>query len=453
MRWCSLFSRRHGTGRERGAVAILTALTLFFVIPGFAALSVDIGRYMFERQQLQNALDAGALAGAQLLPFNGQGAAETAREFARKNDPDLPEEVEINVSFGCLVHASADNPQRAARTEVISVCRQFQDATDTFVCQDNGRCYLPCVFENENDSCNAITVRAAINVPLILARLIPGNMVTNLGANLESNACRGFCGTPPHLRLVMLLDRSSTLGADEYENVQEGAISVLESDFDPELHEIALGAIPNCSPAEFDLEGCRTDIAPFIKEPFTNDFERLGEVIKTLTSGGGETNLGTPIEEARALFENEAIDNPDLEINNYIILLTDGLPNRPLPQDALEARCEHAFNQAEAAKQDGVRVFTIGYSLEEGDGTCPDPGFEGVTAADLLQSMASGGENSGPPLVSECDQENQDEDDFFCETENQELTEVFNQIIAEIFNDLGGSSLVDLSVYQLESEN
>ena len=51
---------------ERGAVATLVAVLLGGgVVLGFAAVSIDVGSLMWERRQLQNAADAGALALAQ----------------------------------------------------------------------------------------------------------------------------------------------------------------------------------------------------------------------------------------------------------------------------------------------------------------------------------------------------------------------------------------------------
>ena len=51
---------------QTGAVAILVAVSLVMII-GFAALSVDVGRRIMVGNEVQNAVDAGALAGAQAL--------------------------------------------------------------------------------------------------------------------------------------------------------------------------------------------------------------------------------------------------------------------------------------------------------------------------------------------------------------------------------------------------
>lgn len=61
---------------ERGAVAIILAL-LLIVLVGFAALVVDLGQIIIVRSELQNASDAGALAGVVDLVYSGSSAAQT----------------------------------------------------------------------------------------------------------------------------------------------------------------------------------------------------------------------------------------------------------------------------------------------------------------------------------------------------------------------------------------
>lgn len=60
-------------GDERGAIAVITALLVLFVLVGVAALAVDIGRVATVKNELQNAADAGALAGAAAL-YTGSGS-------------------------------------------------------------------------------------------------------------------------------------------------------------------------------------------------------------------------------------------------------------------------------------------------------------------------------------------------------------------------------------------
>ncbi len=85
---------------ENGAVAIITAVVLVFVLLGIAALAVDIGRQSSAKNELQNAVDAAALAGAVELAKDGYAEVETqAVEAAERNIvdniPPTPSSVDI----------------------------------------------------------------------------------------------------------------------------------------------------------------------------------------------------------------------------------------------------------------------------------------------------------------------------------------------------------------------
>ena len=51
---------------QRGSM-LVTASLFFIILIGFAALAVDVGHMMIARNELQNAADAAALAGANCL--------------------------------------------------------------------------------------------------------------------------------------------------------------------------------------------------------------------------------------------------------------------------------------------------------------------------------------------------------------------------------------------------
>jgi len=83
-----VFARKHKNflKDENGSVAIITAVVLVFVLLGIAALAVDIGRQASAKNELQNAVDAAALAGAIELAKDGQAEVETqAVEAAERN--------------------------------------------------------------------------------------------------------------------------------------------------------------------------------------------------------------------------------------------------------------------------------------------------------------------------------------------------------------------------------
>lgn len=82
---------------ERGQALVLFAFGLV-VFLGFVGMSVDVGRFMWARGQMQSAVDAAALAAAQSMP-NGTGEAATyATNYWNANN-DFIESQGQNVAF------------------------------------------------------------------------------------------------------------------------------------------------------------------------------------------------------------------------------------------------------------------------------------------------------------------------------------------------------------------
>ena len=84
-----VFHEARSAMNQRGVTAILVAI-LLVVLVGFTALAIDIGHLVLARNELQNAADAGALAGARFL-YNEDGtevnedANQTAYNAATAN--------------------------------------------------------------------------------------------------------------------------------------------------------------------------------------------------------------------------------------------------------------------------------------------------------------------------------------------------------------------------------
>lgn len=119
--------------RQRGAVAIMLGLSIF-VLFGFMALAIDLGRTYVVRTELQNAADAAALAGAKQLNQTAAGvccgsgsAVSHAIAMAAQNNfkfstPVTITSADISVGScpddGCMVPASSItiNAEAAGRT-------------------------------------------------------------------------------------------------------------------------------------------------------------------------------------------------------------------------------------------------------------------------------------------------------------------------------------------------
>lgn len=92
---------------QKGATAVYVALSLFALV-GFSALAIDLAHLFVARNELQNAADAGALAGANVLIFRdpgtpigtvNPGANSVAREIAMANTSEQTN-VEVNWASG-----------------------------------------------------------------------------------------------------------------------------------------------------------------------------------------------------------------------------------------------------------------------------------------------------------------------------------------------------------------
>jgi hypothetical protein len=89
---------RHFVKKEQGNALILGALS-FAVLIGFGVLTIDIGRILVTKNQLQNAADAGALAGASMFCEN-----------ANASDPEV--EARVRIVGGSHISLAMDKPEK-----------------------------------------------------------------------------------------------------------------------------------------------------------------------------------------------------------------------------------------------------------------------------------------------------------------------------------------------------
>ncbi|MEA3385793.1 MAG: TadG family pilus assembly protein [Thermodesulfobacteriota bacterium] len=196
---------------QRGATAIVVGLCLFLLI-GFGALAVDIGHLCVARNELQNAADAGALAGARFLYNNdgtavNTGANQIARDAAMAN---MSERVPVDVNW------TGGNEGDAQRGH-------WSFATRTFTPNDS---LLPTELSNvptaeldaDTDFINAVKVTARRQATPIASYLagIFGHESFEGAAN--ATAYIGFAGDlPPHdVDQPIAICRDSLLNGDEY---------------------------------------------------------------------------------------------------------------------------------------------------------------------------------------------------------------------------------------------
>lgn len=86
---------------EKASAAVLVALSMVAIL-SFAALLIDLGILALNRQQLINAVDAAALAGAMELPEHPDTAVDTAMAYARGNGVTGSIEAEVKADGNTL---------------------------------------------------------------------------------------------------------------------------------------------------------------------------------------------------------------------------------------------------------------------------------------------------------------------------------------------------------------
>ena len=192
--------------RERGAVAIIVAL-MMVVIMASAALGVDIGKLVYERQQLQNALDAAATAGAMHLPEDPAAAILDAQKFASDNmvGANLGS-ITPNIALRCVTsyNATTKSPDWAT---VVAICGITSKAFNITDCNEQV-CSVECTVAFH---CNTIVVKhnRTVNYSFGPAIGIP----TGTTGTIVAAACRGVCGTvtPNPLDIVVMADRTPSM--------------------------------------------------------------------------------------------------------------------------------------------------------------------------------------------------------------------------------------------------
>jgi Flp pilus assembly protein TadG len=453
-------TRRAGkrAGEQSGAVVVLFALVLV-VLFGAVAFAIDLSRLFHERQVLQNAVDFGALAGAQELPAQGGTAGAIAEAEARKvtldNAPWL-DPATINVTFKCVV-GDRDGDGQADLADIPYICGPASGTWTTDWKVKQGRAQHLCD-PYSGDKCNTVVVRTSNVVDYIFAPVI-GIKQGNTGS-VSAASCRGACGAEPSpLDVVMVIDRTGSMSAADLANAKNAALSVLDF-YDSSQQHVGVVALPYGRPGD----PCRVNDPQLYPQgaasfwqvsPLSSDYDnadgtlnmsssivtninclrlspsivvRVNGVVRT---GAGHTNLGDPLDAAREMLLNQGRSTvPDI-----IIFMTDGEANQPdtmLP-------CNYLNTKASIAKAEEQTIFTIGYGIAGARCNRDTSGFfMGKFATTNLALAATDSIDNAPGTCPAA--ENSDGDHYFCESGSSDLEPVFRQVAAEA---IGHSRLVE----------
>ncbi len=400
---------------EQGAVLVLAAAGMV-VVMGAAAMTVDVGLLVHERANVQKATDAGALAGAQLLPDNPGGAQAMAMQYTLKNDPTLTAD-EVQVTFRCIISASGGSPNLS---DVPSACDPGGDASWTV---RGSTAVSPCV-PASGDKCNSIVVRARNEVDFHLAPAL--GIDSGSTGTLTSAACRGACGSPSGapVDLVMILDRTSSMSSGDVASTRNAANAVLKA-YDPSFQWVGLGLLGSSNGG-----GCRGTAATragtnwlpvglsgngapvnesYVSGGALNGGSSLVQTIGCYNQSRTGTDLASPVSAAASYLRS----NGRAEAAKGILLMSDGEPNG--------STCAAAASAAAAAKASDIEVYTVGFGVSSAN-RCPDTSgaWRGKSVVQLLATMATDSVSLG---CSSAD--NSNDDHFFCMPANSALAGVF----------------------------
>ena len=442
---------RTGRKREHGQIIVLFVFALV-VIMGFAAIVIDVGVLRNANQNLWNALDAGALAGASQLPADASNANAIAVDYANRNYPGgLPPGV--SVGFRCVIGSAGGSPRLS---DVPAVCDPGPNASWTC---NSTICQSPCV-PAEGDTCNTVVMEGDVTVPYRFGPAL--GLDSGTSQTVISAACKGPCGAKPSapVDLMLVVDRTSSMSGVDTQNARAAADAVRKA-YNPAEQWMGLGmlgpshasgscvTVPDASIGTANLPTDLRRWAPIgltgLGAPINANYAAAGSAmagaIGCYTNSSTGTDLADPV--TAAAYELMHNGRPISEVTKGIILMTDGQPNNSTIPTSNSAYCAQSYSAAVAAKNQGIELFTIGFGL---DGTnninCPDTAgaWQGVKARTLLAAMATDSVDAGCPGNS-----NDDGDHFFCLPKSTGASTNLAALFKQAANALaGGTKLIQL---------
>jgi hypothetical protein len=387
---------------ESGQVIVFAVITMVVLI-AMAGFAIDVGHAYLVQRQLQSAVDAAALAGAQELP-----SVQTAKDVA--------------VAYG-----PTPGPNRP--NAVTSVDDAITDPPVV-------KCVVTYGCSSRRGRNNAIQVSASAVVPTIFAKVIGQDSFT---VHARATACSPCMAKK--FDIMIVLDRTGSMQGADLTNAKDGIRQFLLA-MDPALDAVGLAVFP---PALSNSSVCTTPtsgnqrygynawwpawvtggaspssvyaIAPpaqdyLVESPSGSGnwalnansamVQRLGCV-----AAGGTTSYANALAEAK----HELAVRGRSDAQDVIVFFTDGAANTMPTHGKLPAAdglqplnlelygtepsngnpqkpCQAGVVAADWAKtQGGTAIYTIGYDVEGSNGgNCDDPGY---TPRRALTEMAS----------------------------------------------------------------
>ena len=291
--------------RERGMAVEVTALTLLFLIP-LVGLAIDGGVAFMVRTRVGAALDSAALAaGRGLISGTTQSAAAanattSAMNFFTGNFPSGY----LNTSYQAITACGASGESACANTPTGG----YETCTSP-VC---------ATFNPNSAGTLVITVTATVNSPTYFMRWIGVSSlaVTGLGQ-----------ATRPNLAIVLLLDKSSSMGT------RQSAVGTMPA-------SINYATATSCEAMVYNAYQFTQNFSPFdtlaeisfdgtvsLDYPPSNNFKESGAsgVEQSIANIQCQSNTNTVGALAMAASVLNYINEP--QALNHIVIFTDGVAN------------------------------------------------------------------------------------------------------------------------------
>lgn len=295
-----LIERIRGLRDDSGQVIVIMTGAMLTLL-GMVGLVLDVGVHLEEKRQLQNAVDAAAHAGAQMLPDTGE--AETrANDYFEANRPD-------GSAFLTISYPTPDREQ----IEIVGTVEVDY--------------VLFPLFGRDSATITARAVAGAQSTDIVLALDRSGSMCR------DSHFLTSNCPVPPPDHEPMTSVKAAANGFAEL--------------FEPGYARVGLVSFSSTSSVD---------------QTASSDFG-LGSGLETAVNTiypGGSTNIGDAIDDAHDDILNGAYTRHDAV--KIIVLLSDGVPNRCAGGASCtdSEAADYARAQAQEAANAGVIIYTIG---------------------------------------------------------------------------------------------
>jgi len=345
---------------ERGQALILAALAMV-VILGFAALAIDVGYWYSQKREVQNAVDAAALAGAQELPDDPAAAETVAREYLTKNGVSETNGDTVSITF--------------RRTDP----------------------------EGDPTEWDSVVIEVERPAEAWFAKVFGINEAFIRDVRAVASYRGGSTFVP--VDVVQIVDRTGSMTGTDMDNAVAGVRALLEF-FDGTIQRVGLGVLPGGQTSPPPPDACHGDHVSgedpeshqlWLPVGLSDDYQSSPHVlnegsvlVSTLEclQSDGYTNIGRPM--AAAISELQANGRPDVKWG--IILFSDGVANRPIGGDT------------------GWKRPTANAVAPGGDSN----GFEtNPTGAYTDDSSSAQDANSGTSTATSCGDSGKDRHDFY----------------------------------------